>query len=104
MSIASSFSHHDRRPTANGHGRHNRHHQHHQSHYHHPPPPPPQHINGHGHGHSPTRPQTPPKVTKSTVNTTSYAQQQLGASITEGMVKAFEECEATVLRIAAHCR
>ncbi|KAF8160001.1 hypothetical protein B0H34DRAFT_782523 [Crassisporium funariophilum] len=38
------------------------------------------------------------------VNTISYAQQQLGASLTEGLAKAHAECKAKVERIAAQCR
>ncbi|PPQ91204.1 hypothetical protein CVT25_001220 [Psilocybe cyanescens] len=44
------------------------------------------------------------KTTTSTVNMVSYAQQQLAVSITEGMKQAYDECKATVHRIAAQCR
>uniref|UniRef100_A0A8H7XM98 Calpain catalytic domain-containing protein n=1 Tax=Psilocybe cubensis TaxID=181762 RepID=A0A8H7XM98_PSICU len=75
-----------------------------------PPPPPLQGANGYG-GPMKSRNVSPdgtsrakPKVNASTVNTVSYAQQQLGVSITEGMKQAYEECKASVLRIAAQCR
>ena len=45
-----------------------------------------------------------PKTTKSVGHTVSYAQQQVGASITQGMQKAYDECKATVERIATQCR
>ncbi|KAF9529604.1 hypothetical protein CPB83DRAFT_852400 [Crepidotus variabilis] len=47
---------------------------------------------------------TPPKVERSSANIISYAQQQVGAPVTEGMLKAFDECRTTVERIATHCR
>ena len=46
----------------------------------------------------------PPITTKTTSNTVSYAQQQLGISLSEGLKKAYNECKAKVERIAAQCR
>ena len=47
----------------------------------------------------------PPITTKTTANTSvTYAQQQLGVSLSEGLEKAYDECKAKVERIAAQCR
>jgi hypothetical protein len=46
----------------------------------------------------------PPIATKTTSNSVSYAQQQLGVSLSEGLDKAYNECKAKVERIAAQCR
>ena len=46
----------------------------------------------------------PPITTKTTSNSVSYAQQQLGVSLSEGLEKAYNECKAKVERIAAQCR
>jgi hypothetical protein len=46
----------------------------------------------------------PPITTKTTSNSVSYAQQQLGVSLSEGLKKAYDECKAKVERIAAQCR
>ncbi|PPR07664.1 hypothetical protein CVT26_001594 [Gymnopilus dilepis] len=94
MSVASS-----RRSRSRDRGRRNGdyHYQPHQ-----PPPPPPLHIppiNG-----PPLPPTQHKKTSKSTVNVVSYAQQQLGVSVTKGMRQAYEECKTTVERIAAQCK
>ena len=53
----------------------------------------------------PTRSNSPPPVTTKTIsNSVSYAQQQLGVSLSEGLEKAYNECKAKVERIAAQCR
>ncbi|KAF8194988.1 hypothetical protein BJ912DRAFT_1085666 [Pholiota molesta] len=62
------------------------------------------HRRSNGWGSPPTLPPPQPEVTVNTVNTVSYAQQQLGASATEGMRRAYAECKAAVARIAAQCR
>ena len=46
----------------------------------------------------------PPITTKTTSNSVSYAQHQLGVSLSEGLKKAYDECKAKVERIAAQCR
>ena len=46
----------------------------------------------------------PPITTKTTSNSVSYAQQQLGVSLSEGLKKAYNECKAKVERIAAQCK
>ncbi|KAF8889514.1 hypothetical protein CPB84DRAFT_1711621 [Gymnopilus junonius] len=64
--------------------------------------PPPLHI---PHVNGGPQPQSREKKSaKSMVNVVSYAQQQLGVSVTKGMRKAYDECKATVERIAAQCR
>jgi hypothetical protein len=95
MSVASTAPHSPR--IHHGHNYHTYPNHHHQ---------PPALANGHGQpplpggrSHNP-----PPKTTKSVGHTVSYAQQQVGASVTQGMQKAFDECKATVERIAAQCR
>jgi hypothetical protein len=51
------------------------------------------------------RPNSPPPITtKTTSNSVSYAQQQLGVSLSEGLKKAYNECKTKVERIAAQCR
>ena len=51
------------------------------------------------------RPNSPPPITtKTSSNSVSYAQQQLGVSLSEGLKKAYNECKAKVERIAAQCR
>jgi hypothetical protein len=45
-----------------------------------------------------------PITTNTTSNSVSYAQQQLGVSLSEGLKKAYDECKAKVERIAAQCR
>lgn len=49
-------------------------------------------------------PPPPITTTKTTSNTVSYAQQQLGVSLSEGLNKAYNECKAKVERISAQCR
>ena len=98
MSVASTAPHSPR----NHHG-HNYHTYSQNPNHHHQPPP-----LANGHGQPPLsngRPHNPPpKTTKSVGHTVSYAQQQVGASVTQGMQKAYDECKATVERIAAQCR
>ncbi|KDR70875.1 hypothetical protein GALMADRAFT_159702 [Galerina marginata CBS 339.88] len=85
--------------------REHRHHQYTQYPHHPPPPPPPLHIRHvNGAAPPPPPPNPPEKSTKSTSNMISYAQQQLGVSITDGMKQAYDECKATVERIARQCR
>lgn len=43
-------------------------------------------------------------TTKTTANSVSYAQHQLGVSLSEGLKKAYNECKTKVERIAAQCR
>lgn len=47
-----------------------------------------------------------PQITTetTTLNSVSYAQYQLGISLSEGLKKAYDECKAKVERIAAQCR
>ena len=45
-----------------------------------------------------------PITTNTTSKSVSYAQQQLGVSLSEGLKQAYDECKAKVERIAAQCR
>ena len=52
-------------------------------------------------------PQQPPVTTTTTTTkgtSVSYAQQQLGVSLSEGLKKAYDGCKAKVERIALQCR
>ncbi|KAF9480346.1 cysteine proteinase [Pholiota conissans] len=105
MSVASSHTHrsrrrsrsrerdyHHRRPSPNGTAPYNGSANRHQNDGWGPLPP------------TPPLPPPPPEPAINTVNTVSYAQQQVGASVTESMRRAYDECKADVARIAAQCR
>lgn len=49
-------------------------------------------------------PMKQPVITNTKSSATTYAQFQLGLSISKQKTRAIEECKATVERIAARCR